>query len=304
MVNIFYAYLELDSRQFGTICIRKCNSDTVVLEKKSLEGGFEVSIQDERESKNLNNEIILTESNSDLSRRDLLKCAAGMVGAASVISAGVLASAEVTEGKANLKGKKSSKHKEHKDGHSDISHSIGTIEAHESLTVSESFTLEAICARIVPTDELGPGATEARVVRFIDRSLVSALRDKKESYSIGLAAIDEYSLKTKQKTFGQLLSAEQDNILTDLEKDLATGFLPSSSGFFKMVISHTMQGMFSDPYYGGNANFVGWDLISYPGIRMMVSEEDQSMNTKLKPIRVSAYEISTFAGVGSKKNGK
>ena len=34
-----------------------------------------------------------------------------------------------------------------------------------------------------------------------------------------------------------------------------------------MVRTHTLQGTFGDPYYGGNANFVGWDLIGYPGVR-------------------------------------
>ena len=32
-----------------------------------------------------------------------------------------------------------------------------------------------------------------------------------------------------------------------------------------MVRTHTLQGTFGDPYYGGNANFVGWDLIGFPG---------------------------------------
>jgi hypothetical protein len=38
-----------------------------------------------------------------------------------------------------------------------------------------------------------------------------------------------------------------------------------------MVRTHTLQGTFGDPYYGGNANFVGWDLIGYPGIRSNVT---------------------------------
>ncbi|HEU5086677.1 MAG TPA: gluconate 2-dehydrogenase subunit 3 family protein, partial [Roseiflexaceae bacterium] len=28
---------------------------------------------------------------------------------------------------------------------------------------------------------------------------------------------------------------------------------------------HTMEGMFSDPAYGGNRDYVGWKLIGYPG---------------------------------------
>ena len=44
-----------------------------------------------------------------------------------------------------------------------------------------------------------------------------------------------------------------------------------------MVRSHTLQGTFGDPYYGGNANFVGWDLIGYPGVRTMVTAADQQL---------------------------
>ena len=36
-------------------------------------------------------------------------------------------------------------------------------------------------------------------------------------------------------------------------------------------LAHTIQGILSDPFYGENANFIGWDLIGYPGTRMGVS---------------------------------
>ena len=58
------------------------------------------------------------------------------------------------------------------------------------------------------------------------------------------------------------------------EKGEATGFAGAAS-FFAMVLAHTRQGMFGDPYYGGNVNFVGWDLIGYPGLRTMVTAADQ-----------------------------
>ena len=58
-------------------------------------------------------------------------------------------------------------------------------------------------------------------------------------------------------------------MLIDVETGSATGsgagFAGSSAQFFAMVLNHTRQGTFGDPYYGGNANFVGWDLLGYPG---------------------------------------
>ena len=83
-----------------------------------------------------------------------------------------------------------------------------------------------------------------------------------------------------------------------MENDTATGFSPSASAFFNLLRTHTIEGTFSDPYYGGNANFVGWNLIGYPGLRMGVSAEDQRMNAQLAPVRTSAYDDPMFARGG------
>jgi len=79
-----------------------------------------------------------------------------------------------------------------------------------------------------------------------------------------------------------------------MEKNNATGFVPNSLVFFEMVRAHTIQGTFCDPYYGGNANFVGWDLIDYPGIRMAVSEYDQRMTATPPAVREAAYDGAMF----------
>ena len=50
-----------------------------------------------------------------------------------------------------------------------------------------------------------------------------------------------------------------------METNVATGLHAGAATFFNLVRAHTIQGTFCDPYYGGNANFVGWDLIGYPG---------------------------------------
>ena len=65
-------------------------------------------------------------------------------------------------------------------------------------------------------------------------------------------------------------------------------------GFFNLVRQHTLQGTFCDPYYGGNADFVGWDLLAYPGIRMFVSEQDEAKNAHPTPVRKSAYDLPMF----------
>lgn len=168
-------------------------------------------------------------------------------------------------------------------------------DALETLTAAEGLTLEAITARLIPTDADGPGAVEARAARYIDRALGGALAESREAYRKGLAAVDAYARTSKAAAFAQLGPGDQDAVLRDMEANVATGFDPDAAGFFNLVRTHTIQGTFSDPFYGGNANFAGWDLIGYPGIRLSVSAADQRMDPLPKPVRQSAYDHAMFA---------
>ena len=57
---------------------------------------------------------------------------------------------------------------------------------------------------------------------------------------------------------------------------------------------HALQGMFGDPYHGGNANFVGWDLIQFPGIKLTVPSVEQRIGTKVKPAHKSTTDYAIF----------
>ena len=173
------------------------------------------------------------------------------------------------------------------------------LEALETLTASEADILEAVCARLIPTDENGPGAAEARAAHYIDRALTGPLRASRDAYAAGLAAIDVYAQAAKGAPFIKLAPRDQDAVLTDMERNVATGFMPNAATFFNLVRTHTIQGTFCDPYYGGNANFVGWDLIGYPGLRMAVDAQEQRMSAP-KAVRRSAYEEAMFAPKGAK----
>jgi len=167
-------------------------------------------------------------------------------------------------------------------------------EAFENLTVAEADLLEAIVERLIPSDASGPGAKEARAAHYIDRALGGALKESREAYRAGFAAFDRYCRSSRGAAFTALSDRDKDSVLIDVETG-ATGFPgTSSSQFFNMVRTHTLQGTFGDPYYGGNANFVGWDLIGYPGIRLAVSADEQRMTTRPKPVRESAYDNVTF----------
>lgn len=173
-------------------------------------------------------------------------------------------------------------------------------EAYENLTAAESEVLEAIADRLIPSDELGPGALEARAVHYIDRALGGALRDSRDAYRAGLEAFDRHCRMTRGAPFLELSDSDKDSALFDVQTGSATGagagWAGSSAAFFNLVKGHVWQGTFGDPYYGGNANFVGWDLIRYPGVRTIVSEGDQERleRDELPPRRESAYDNEMF----------
>jgi gluconate 2-dehydrogenase gamma chain len=166
----------------------------------------------------------------------------------------------------------------------------------EHLTAAESDVLETIVARLIPSDALGPGAVEARATQYIDRALGGALSASRPAYQAGLAALDRYARSSRGAPFVDLSPTDQDSVLIDVETGAATGFTGSSAAFFNLVLNHTHQGTFGDPYYGGNANFIGWDLIKYPGVRTMVSASDQKQleANGMKPNHKSAYDYESF----------
>ena len=55
-------------------------------------------------------------------------------------------------------------------------------------------------------------------------------------------------------------------MIAALEDGKATGFQwPTARAFFETLRTHTMEGMFADPVYGGNKDFAGWRLVGFPG---------------------------------------
>lgn len=157
-----------------------------------------------------------------------------------------------------------------------------------ALSPGELKTLEAFIDRLVPKDENGPGAVECGAAVYIDRALAGALAAEKQAFLEGLASVETLARTSRNAPFSDLAPEVRDELLTTMDNGAAAGF-PNARPFFNRVRRLTLEGMFSDPYYGGNKNFAGWDLIRYPGPRLAVSPEDQKMSTPAKSYRRSAY---------------
>jgi|SRR5690242_9318613 gluconate 2-dehydrogenase gamma chain len=168
-------------------------------------------------------------------------------------------------------------------------------------TADEAAFVDAALSRLIPNDELGPGAKEAGVTHFIDRQLGGPYgraqtwymqgpwRDGAESqgyqlkltpaelYRAAVQDIDEYCKSNYAgKRFAELDGAKQDEVLKGLEKgDVKLARVPAKQ-FFDMLWHNTREGFLADPMYGGNRDFAGWKLIGFPGPRYnYVAEIDQ-----------------------------
>ena len=209
-----------------------------------------------------------------LSRRDLLK-GAGLTGAALIAASSGAAIAQTP----SLQAAPSR---------------IPVAEAFETLTSAESAALDAFASRIIPSDDGTPGAREARAVHFIDRGLTGAMAASRDQYAVGLAALDSLAVERGGVAFRFLSAAEQDAIIEAMTQNAIAAYPMLNAGFFNTVRTHTIEGTFSDPYYGGNRDFVGWALLGYPGVRIASSADDVSQGSALAPSRQSAYDMPAY----------
>lgn len=164
-------------------------------------------------------------------------------------------------------------------------------EAFETLTAMESATLDAFASRIIPSDESGPGAHEARAVHYIDRALAGPMAASREQYGVGLSSLEDYSQQSRGRSFHLLPEPEQDAIIEAMTQNPIPDFAALNAGFFNMVRTHTIDGTFCDPYHGGNRDFIGWDLLGYPGVRAISTPDEISQGSSLAPSRQSAYDM-------------
>lgn len=191
---------------------------------------------------------------------------------------------------------------------------IVTPGSYEYLTSAEVAFLDAAVSRLIPQDELGPGAKEAGVTFFLDRQLIGPFGQgshwymqgpwKKgektqgyqsrmspaELYRASITAIDKYcGDKFSGKKFSELSTNDQDEVLKAVEKGDADLKTVDGKAFFTMFLQNTIEGFFSDPLYGGNRDMAGWKLIGFPGARYdyrpYVKKHGQKLN--LAPVGIT-----------------
>jgi gluconate 2-dehydrogenase gamma chain len=159
------------------------------------------------------------------------------------------------------------------------------------LQPQEAQFVEALVNHMVPSDELTPSGTDMGVATFIDRALAGSWGKGDRLYMQGpwgkgtpnqgyqlpltpaqlyraaIAGSNAYCRKTFGQAFDKCSAEQKEAFLKDLSAGKITleGGLPGRT-FFGVLYTNVMEGMFSDPIYGGNKDKVGWKMLGFPGV--------------------------------------
>jgi len=108
-----------------------------------------------------------------------------------------------------------------------------------NLTADQAAALDAMTSRILPSVDGRPGAHEAGVVAFIDRSLATFHADQKQLYVDGVQDLNRRAAAKSPGTagFAALTATQQDELLHDIEQ----------TPFFQTIRFDTIVGTFALP---------------------------------------------------------
>jgi gluconate 2-dehydrogenase gamma chain len=144
---------------------------------------------------------------------------------------------------------------------------------------------------MVPADEISPKGTDLGVNIYIDRALAGGwgkgdrlymqgpwkLGTPSQGYQLpltpaqlyraGIAATNAHCQKTYGNTFDRITAEQRQDVLIGL----STSKITFDSGlpvrvFWTTLYQTVVEGMYSDPIYGGNRNKAGWAIIGFPGV--------------------------------------
>jgi gluconate 2-dehydrogenase gamma chain len=134
-------------------------------------------------------------------------------------------------------------------------------------TLDEALCVVALCEQIIPADDEIGGATDAGVIFYIDRQLSGLLNQHAASYRKNLEKLQAYCKREFGKPFQDLSSEAQIDVMKMMEDDkIDDSSWERPSGFFSLILSHTMQGYYGSPIHGGNKDYLSFNMLEldYP----------------------------------------
>jgi gluconate 2-dehydrogenase gamma chain len=176
------------------------------------------------------------------------------------------------------------------------------------LNLDEAAFVEALVDHMVPADDLSPKGTDVGINTYIDRALSGAWGKgdrlymqgpwkqgtpsqgyqlpltPAQLYRAGIEATNAHCRKAYGRTFDRLSAEQREEVLIGLStaKIAFEGGVPVRV-FWSTLYQTVMEGMFSDPIYGGNRNKAGWKLIGFPGAIAVHRENIEKYKDKKFP---------------------
>lgn len=166
---------------------------------------------------------------------------------------------------------------------------------------SDRETIEAAMERIFPEDDLGPGATALGAAYFLDGQLAGdygsnareymqgpfyeglptqgyqSRLNRREFFTLGIERLNAIANEAHDADFRELEPEQMDDILTQFQEGEADLNVPAdtatSSDFFELLRTATLEGVYSDPIYRGNRGMEGWKMKNFPGHQMAYIDE-------------------------------
>jgi gluconate 2-dehydrogenase gamma chain len=162
---------------------------------------------------------------------------------------------------------------------------------YEFLNLDEAAFIEALVDHMIPADEISPKGTDLGVNIYIDRALAGSWGKgdrlymqgpwkqgapsqgyqlpltPAQLYRAGIEATNAHCRKAYGRSFDRIETAQREEVLVGL----STGKIKFDSGlpvrtFWTTLYQTVVEGIYSDPIYGGNRNKAGWAIIGFPGV--------------------------------------
>jgi gluconate 2-dehydrogenase gamma chain len=238
---------------------------------------------------------------SGLDRRDFLKGA--VVGGAAAAGTGTIATPDIAQAETPAQAAPAS---------------APAAAGYTFLNLDEAAFVEALVDHMVPADEISPKGTELGVNVYIDRALAGAwgkgerlymqgpwkLGTPSQGYQLpltpaqlyrtGIEATNAHCRKAYGKTFDRIEAAQREEVLVGL----SSGKIKFDNGlpvraFWTTLYQTVVEGIYSDPIYGGNRNKAGWAIIGFPGI--IAVHRDHVAQYRGKPFPTKPLGISDMS---------
>ncbi|MER2171559.1 MAG: gluconate 2-dehydrogenase subunit 3 family protein, partial [Psychrobacillus psychrodurans] len=177
-------------------------------------------------------------------------------------------------------------------------------------------TIDAAAEQIFPKTEVGPGAKELLVAFYIDHQLAGSWGlnskeymsgpfypaeatplfghqthlNRQQIFNLGIEALNSEAAKQYKAKFSEITAEEQVAILQAFEAgEVTLNGAVTSTYFFSLLKSATIEGAYADPLYGGNKDMAGWKMKNFPGHQMSyanIIEKDEFV--KIEPTSLNS----------------